>query len=301
MLRAVAALVSALVAAATGTGWQLDAVNEGTVPASVLRAAAHIQIAVVDTGADLSVPELAARRPLAYDTQTRSANVRDPNGHGTFVASLAAAFGGDARILVIKAGSSSGAFTDDAEAKAIRYAVRRGARIINLSIGGPTTSPVERAAIRFAVRSGALIVTVAGNDHGMGNPVEYPAALVQPVGSNGSGGTGLVVGASTTSGARASFSGSGSWVSLAAPGVDVYGALRGGDYGYGTGTSFAAPQVSGAAALVWAADPLLTARGVARVLEQTASGHGTWTPELGYGVIDVAAAVSQAQAAFAAR
>jgi subtilisin family serine protease len=290
VLRALAAVVSAL------AGWQLGAVDESAVPTSVLHAAATVRIAVIDTGADLSVPELAARRPLAYDTRTHTADVRDPSGHGTFVASVAAAFGGDARLIVVKAGTSSGAFTDQAEADGIRYAVRHGARIVNLSIGGPTTSAVERSAIRFAVRSGALVIAAAGNDHSLGNPVEYPAALVQPVGSNGAGGTGLVVAASDGAGRRASFSGSGSWVSLAAPGVDVYGALGGRRHGYGSGTSFAAPQVAGAAALVWAADPSLTAQAVARILEQSASGHGTWTPGLGYGVIDVGAAVRAALA-----
>ena len=289
MLLALAALVSSL------PGWQLEAVQENAVPPSVMHAAAHVRIAIVDTGADLSVPELAGRRPLAYDTRTHTADVQDPSGHGTFVASVAAAFGGDAHLILVKAGSSSGAFTDQAEADGIRYAIRHGARIVNLSIGGPTTSRVERAAIRFAVDSGALVVTAAGNDHGMGNPVEYPAALVQPVGSDGSGGTGLVVAASDR-GQRASFSGSGSWISLAAPGVGVYGALRGGGHGYGNGTSFAAPQVSGAAALVWAADPSLTAQDVAYILERSASGHGRWTPELGYGVIDVGAAVRAAMA-----
>jgi thermitase len=298
VLAAVAALASALATVVPAAGWQLAAVDGSAVPPSVLRAAAHVEIAIVDTGADISVPELAARRPRTYDTRTRTGNVHDPNGHGTFVASLAAAFSGDARLLIVKAGSSSGAFTDEAEAAAIRYAVGHGARIVNLSIGGSGTSPVERAAVRFAVRKGALVVAVAGNDFAMGNPVEYPAALLQPVGSNGAGGTGLVVAAATQSGARASFSGSGSWISLAAPGVGVYGALRGGRHGFGSGTSFAAPQVAGAAALVWAADPALTARGVARILEQSASGHGTWTPQLGYGVIDVAAAVGLAQAAY---
>ena len=291
MLPALAALLAAL--ATGGSGWQLSAIDESSVPSSVLHAAAHVEIAVVDTGADLTVPELGVRAPGAYDVLTRTADVRDPNGHGTFVASIAAAYSGEARLLVIRAGSASGAFTDDAEAAAIRYAVVHGARIVNLSIGGPTTSKVERAAIRFAVRRGALVVTAAGNDHAMGNPVEYPAALVQPVGSNGSGGTGLVV-AAASAGVRAPFSGSGSWISLAAPGVDVYGALRAGRYGYSSGTSFAAAEVSGAAALVWAADPALTAQQVAGILEQTASGHGSWTPDLGWGVIDVAAAVARA-------
>ncbi|HEY4412491.1 MAG TPA: S8 family serine peptidase, partial [Gaiellaceae bacterium] len=163
-----------------------------------------------------------------------------------------------------------------------------------LSLGGPSTSKVERAAIRYAVARGALVVTAAGNDSAMGNPVEYPAALVQPVGSNGSQSKGLVVGASGE-GTRAEFSGTGSWISLAAPGVKVYGALGRGRYGYGSGTSFATAEISGAAALVWAANPSLSAQHVARILEETASGHGAWTSALGFGVVDVAAAVARAQ------
>ena len=117
--------------------------------------------------------------------------------------------------------------------------------------------------------------------------------------------------ASRRDGTRAAFSSTGSWISLAAPGEDVLGAVSGqsspaayprvalpgarGLYGYASGTSFAAPEVAGAAALVWGVNPLLTARDVARILKETASGHGAWTPELGYGVIDVAAAVARAQ------
>jgi len=292
VLPAAAAFVAAL--AAAGSGWQLGTIDEGGISTSVLHAAARVQIAVIDTGADLSVPEIGARTVRSFDVRSGTSNVRDVNGHGTFVASIAAAYSGDAHLLIVKAGSSSGAFTDDAESTAIRYAVSHGARIINLSIGGPTTSKVERAAVRYAVAHGVLVVTASGNDHGLGNPVEYPAALLQPVGSDGAGGTGLVVAAAQGE-SRATFSGSGSWISLAAPGVDVYGAFGKGRYGYGSGTSFAAAQISGAAALVWAANPQLTARQVARLLEQTASGHGTWTPDLGFGVVDVAAAVYRAE------
>jgi subtilisin family serine protease len=67
-------------------------------------------------------------------------------------------------------------------------------------------------------------------------------------------------------------------------------------YGLGSGTSFSAAEVSGAAALVWAAAPALRASAVARILEQTASGGGVWNPALGYGVIDVARAVAAAHA-----
>ncbi len=294
VLRAAAALVAVVTAAGAGTtGWQLRAVGEASVPSAVLTASAHVEIAVIDTGADLRVPVIASRHPRAYDVLTHTTNVSDANGHGTFVTSLVAAYGGHARLLVIKAGSSSGAFTDVAESAAIHYAVAHGARIVNLSIGGTTTSKTERAAIRFAVAHGVLVVAAAGNDHGAGNPVEYPAALLQPVGSDGLPGSGLVVAASDGN-SRASFSGSGSWISLAAPGVNVYGAMRDGAYGHGSGTSFAAAEVSGAAALVWAANPSLTGREVAEILEETASGDGVWTPKLGYGIVDVDAAVTRA-------
>jgi subtilisin family serine protease len=289
-----AAAVLAALAVVPASGWQLAAVHEATIAPNVLRAASHVEIAVIDTGADLSVPEIGARVSGAYDVVTKTSDVRDVNGHGTFVTSIAAAYGGDARLLVIKAGSSSGAFTDVSESAAIHYAVAHGARVINLSIGGPTTSKIERAAMRYAVTHGALVVAAAGNDYGFGDPVEYPAALLQPVGSDGSGGSGLVVAASDD-GTHASFSGTGSWVSLAAPGVDVYGATGVGRYGYGSGTSFATAEVSGAAALVWGANPTLTAQQVARILEDTASGRGHWTPALGFGDVDVAEAVARAQ------
>ena len=83
-------------------------------------------------------------------------------------------------------------------------------------------------------------------------------------------------------GARAAFSNTGPWVSVAALGE--------------RGTSFAAPLVAGAAARVWSANPRLTTKQVVKVLEETASGGGTRTNDLGYGVIDLAAALALARA-----
>lgn len=314
----------ALVAAVPGAQpqWQYAAVRADLIPADVARAAAGLTIAVIDTGADVRAPDLAAKSPATYSVRGRSADVTDRNGHGTFVAALAAGsdsngdgiagIAGEAKLLVVQAGGPTGAFTDVEEAAAIVYAVDRGARILNLSLGGPSTSTTERRAIDYAVARGALLVAAVGNSYATGNPIEYPAALLQPVGSRGAGGRGLAVAASTRAGTRAPFSSTGTHLSLAAPGEAVFSAVSssspalryprvtlpgsaGGLYGYGSGTSFAAPQVAGAAALVWAANPRLRADEVASILEQTASGHGSWTAELGYGVLDVAAAVARAQ------
>lgn len=302
--------------------WQYAAVRADQVPAAVAQAAAGFTIAVIDTGADLAAPDLGAKAPQTYSIRKRQEDVADANGHGTFVAALAAGspsngdgiagVGGDAGLLVVQAGGPSGSFTDVDEAAAIVYAVDHGAKIVNLSLGGPTTSSIEKRAVDYAVSRGALLVAAVGNGFLKGNAVEYPAALLQPVGSNGLGGRGLSVAASTSAGGRASFSSTGSHVSLAAPGVSVFSAVSssspasryprtalpgslGGVYGYGSGTSFASPQVAGAAALVWAANPQLRADQVASILEQTASGQGSWNAELGYGVLDVAAAVARAQ------
>ncbi len=304
--------------------WQYSAVHADQVPAAVAQAAAGLTIAVIDTGADLGAPDLSAKTPQTFSIRKRLADVPDANGHGTFVAALAAGsstngdgiagVGGEAGLMVVQAGGPTGAFTDVDEAAAIVYAVDHGARILNLSLGGPTSSSIEKRAVDYAVAKGALLVAAVGNGYLRGNDVEYPAALLQPVGSKGVGGRGLSVGASNRYGARASFSNTGSYVSLAAPGVGVFSAVSsasplssyprtelpgavGGLYGYGSGTSFAAPQVAGAAALVWAANPQLRAAQVASILEQTASGRGSWNAELGYGVLDVAAAVAKAQTA----
>ena len=304
--------------------WQYAAIGADRVPADVAAAAAGITIAVVDTGADVTAPDLGAKQLHSFSVRRRDADVADANGHGTFVAALAAGsatngdgiagVAGEAGLMVVQAGAANGSFTDVDEAAAIVYAVDHGAKIVNLSLGGPETSAVERRAVDYAVSKGALLVAAAGNGGSRGNAVEYPAALLQPVGSNGVGGRGLSVAASALDGSRAPFSSSGSHVSLAAPGASVFSAVAstsaesryprtalpgsvGGLYGYASGTSFAAPQVAGAAALVWAANPLLGATDVASILEQTARGGGSWSAGLGFGVIDVAAAVDRARTA----
>lgn len=244
----------------------------GALLAAVALAPAHpVTIAVVDTGANVRTPALAFRQPATYDIRTGGRDVSDLNGHGTKVASIIARSSGTAHLLIIRAGSSSGAFSDANEAAAIRYAVDHGARIINLSLGGPETSSVERAAVRYAIARGVLIVAAAGDDYA--SRPEYPAALL--------GADGLAVAAVTNSRVHAAFSNVGPWVSVAAAGTN--------------GTSFAAPLVAGAAARMLEADPRLTARELVAVIEATASGHGSRTDELGFGILNAGLAVARAR------
>jgi len=293
--------------------WQWTATRSDLVPASVQRAAQRITIAVVDTGADVTAPDLASKGATLHNVVTQGEDVTDTVGHGTFVASLAAGsvtngdgiagFGGDARLMVVQASRHGGTFSDVDEAAAIVWAVDHGARIVNLSLGGTTTSRAERQAIAYATSKGVLLVAAAGNRGPRADSVEYPAALL--------GDSGLVVAASTPSGERAEFSSVGRQIDVAAPGLNVLGALSStspesvfprialpgassGLYGFGSGTSYAAPQVAGTAALVWAANPSLTAKDVATIIRETATGGGSWTSGLGYGVIDAAAAVTRA-------
>lgn len=301
--------------------WQYAAAHEDLVPQAALRGASSVTIAVIDTGADLSAPDLEAKAPRTFNLHSFTNDVRDVNGHGTFVSSLAAGsvtngegiagFGGDAKLLVIKASMADGTLSDVDEASAIVYAVDHGARIINLSVGGPDTSSTERRAIQYAADHDVLVVAAAGNEYDEGNPAEYPATLLQPLGSDGHGGVGLAVGASTSSGTRAFFSNTGSELSLVAPGENVFADVsslsstdeyprvvlpgsRSGSYGFASGTSFSAPEVAGVAALVFGANPLLHASQVADIIKQTASGDGQWNPDMGYGVVDAAAAVARA-------
>jgi serine protease len=294
------------------TDWEFTATRANLVPASVQRAAASVMIAVIDTGADTTAPDIAAKLPLTYNAVTGTAAVSDVTGHGTFVASVAAGsvatgtvlkgFGGDAKLMIVQANRSANTFDDIDEAAGIVWAVDNGAKIINLSIGGAQTSQVEQDAIDYAIAHGVVVVASAGNTGQSGNVVSYPAALL--------GTHGLAVGSSTAAGKRAPFSTAASYVSLTAPGVHVLGATtdvastsafpraklagQAGVYAYGTGTSYSAPQVAGAAALVWAANPALTADQVVQTIEQSATGGGSWNASTGYGVLDVAAAVARA-------
>lgn len=256
-------------------------------------------IAILDTGVDLSHPDLAPKLVKGYDFVNQDDSPQDDHGHGTHVAGIAAAAGNNgigiagmswgARIMPLKVLDAQGDGTYFDIIQAIQYAADHGARIINLSLGGSSPDPNLLAAVTYARGRGCLVVAAAGNQ---GAALLYPAAYAET----------FAVAATTDRQQRASYSNFGPGVDIAAPGgtssVGIYSLAPGGGYASLYGTSMATPHVSGLAALVWSMAPALTADQVVRVIEITASKVGSaaydasgWNEQLGYGQINAAAAL----------
>lgn len=215
---------------------------------------AGVVIAVLDTGMDFSHPDLQGRFvSRGKDLVNGDDDASDDHGHGTHVAGIAAAVGNngvgmagvayEARVLPVKVLAASGSGDHATIASGIAWAADQGAKVINLSLGGPYGSNTLEAAVDYAWGKGAVLTCAAGND-GRSNP-SYPAAYANC----------LAVAATDSQDRLGSFSNFGSWVDVAAPGVQVLGTVRGGRYEAWNGTSMAAPNAAGVAALVWAAHP----------------------------------------------
>jgi len=245
-------------------------------------------IAIVDTGVDLDHPDLAGRIAPGWDFVRDDPIADDDSGHGTMVAGAAAAgtnnakgvagVAWNARILPVKVLDSQGSGTDADVASGITWAADQGARVINVSAGGTDDSSVLRDAVNYALARDAVVVAAAGND-ASAFPF-YPAAYPGVV----------AVTATDHAGAFASFSNYGPWSTLSAPGVNITSTAMGpGDqYSTGSGTSFAAPLVAGASALLRAANPTWSQAEVMARLKVTARDAGPPGPDdqYGYGLVD---------------
>jgi subtilisin family serine protease len=213
--------------------------------------------------------------------------IADDYGHGTHVAGIAAAeidndvgiagMAAGSRLMTIKVLDQYGLGWYSDIAQGIVYAVDNGARIVNLSLGGVTSSQTLQDAADYAHERGVLVVAAAGND---GGDVLYPAACEHV----------LAVAATDPNDQHPSFSNHGPEVDVAAPGVDIYSTWPWLD-GYWTksGTSMAAPHVSGAAALLWSTEPNWTPEQVTEVITNTARDVDVpgWDEYTGWGRIDV--------------
>ncbi|WP_433793392.1 S8 family serine peptidase [Actinoplanes sp. CA-252034] len=272
-----------------------------------------ITVAVVDTGVN-TYGDLAGKVLAGYDFHNNDSSTWDDEGHGTMVASLIAATPNNGkgmagvcaqcRILPVKVLGKSGLGYHSDIAKGIIYAAQKGAKIINLSLGGTATSAVLKDAVAYANGKGALVVAAAGNEDT--DVRSYPAAYADV----------LAVGATDTrtgGTARTWFSNYGSWVDVAAPGITaamksdgVYcwdsrqscwvkkydprtGKLVYDDYAV-QGTSFSAPLVSGVAALVASQRPNYSGGSLRYAIISSARKDNSWTQ---YGTVDAAAALTR--------
>ena len=229
--------------------------------------------------------------PGSGDYLERDPDPADDSGHGTHVAGVAAAVTGNAegmagvapgvRVMALRAGfliEGAGYLQDDDVAAAMVYAVQNGADVINLSLGDPAYSPLLADVVRFALSRGVVVVAAAGNESS--SEVFYPARLP---------GT-IAVAAAGRDGRAAPFSNFGPSIDLAAPGVAIRSTRPGGGYGDLSGTSMAAPHVSGAAALVLARHPGYTPLQVLGVLAGAARDAGTgpgWDAATGHGLLQI--------------
>lgn len=253
-------------------------------------------IAVVDTGVNGSHEDLYGRVLGGYNALTNTltaANAStDDDGHGTMTAGIAAAntnnglgtagvawAGG--RVMPVKVLDANGEGWDSDIAEGITWAADHGAKVVNLSLGGPAANPVLQQAVQYATGKGAVVVAAAGND-GDATP-QYPAAYPEVI----------AVGATDKTGRLTDFSTTGDWVDVAAPGFDIVSPGPGQDYYVGDGTSFAAPMVSGVASLVRSLYPTLTPAQVIDRIRVTARDAGPRgiDPFYGHGVLDAAYAV----------
>jgi thermitase len=258
-------------------------------------------IAIVDTGVDSSHPDLASKIVGEYSFVGKSA--KDGFGHGTHVAGIAAAATNNdigiagmcpnCSILSVKVLDDNGSGYISDVASGITYAAAHGARVINLSLGGSSVSQTMRSALAYAVANNALPVCAAGNSNSSTAP--EPAYWYDC----------LSVIATDQNGARASFSNYGVVDDVAAPGVAIlstmptygvtlnsYGYLN--NYDALSGTSMATPAVAGIAGLVISRNPNLSPAQVRGIIEAAAGDGASWTPDLGFGVVNASKAVSLA-------
>jgi subtilisin family serine protease len=213
------------------------------MPGAARPGATPIVVAVVDSGVNPSVPGLVA----GYNAVDGSADTRDGYGHGSGVAQVVAATCDGCRIMPVKIADETGSSSQLTIAEGIRWATGHGARVINLSyglaLGARSTHSVERA-IADAVTAGTTVTTGVMND-GTRDPNANPWASGSP--------DAVRVTAVDDEGRLLQASNHGVWVDLGA---------------HGTTTSNAAPRVAGAAAIVLAAHPGLSALQVRAALRR---------------------------------
>lgn len=310
---------AALLAAPTGCTTQSPAVTpqatQSTVPWEVQLAnpqklasagdnGTGVNVAIIDTGLASSNTQVDhnVTKGAVFSSLTGGYQ-EDVDGHGTMVASIIAAQGSnqngmqgiapDVNLMIYREAGCGSQATEDQMAQAINQAVADGAKIINISQDGYQNDSALESAVKNAYNNNVLIVVASGNDgvdaptdnatsYGV-DPKTYPASYAPDV---------LAVGAADANGQTPTFSETGSYVGVTAPGVQIGALFPDDKIEIDDGTSFAAPFVTGLAALILQRHPALSPSAVMQILESTASGDGSWNSTDGWGEVNVQAALA---------
>ncbi|WP_010531413.1 S8 family peptidase [Lentibacillus jeotgali] len=253
----------------------------------VTRGSSNQEIAVVDTGVDYNHEDLSDKTILGYDFVENDDDPLDQNGHGTHVAGTAAAetnngtgvagMAPESSILAVRVLDAQGSGSLANIVDGIRYAADHGAEVINLSLGCDCDTQAMEDAVNYAWNKGSVVIAAAGN---AGVSTQFEPASYDNV---------IAVAAVDSQNNLASFSNYGSWVDVAAPGVDIASTVQRNGYAYMSGTSMASPHVAGLAGL-------LAAQGrdnaeIRSAIENTANPISGTGSNFEHGLIDSESAV----------
>lgn len=206
----------------------------------------RIKVAVIDTGIDLSHPDLKDNIKGGFNTISPNSSAFDDHGHGTHVAGIIAAsnnsigvvgVGPQIDLYSVKVLNSQGSGYLSDVIEGLDWSMKNGMQVVNMSFGMSTDSPSLHDAVSLVNQSGIVQIASAGNNYG--GPVSYPAAYPEVIS----------VSATDSDNQIASFSSKGK-IDLSAPGVNINSTFKGSTYQTMDGTSMAAPHVTGVAALL---------------------------------------------------
>ena len=282
----------------SGGEWHLAKI-QATAAWDMTTGTTNAIVAVLDSGVNAAHPDLQGKILPGYNVIWDTTDTADDFGHGTAVAGTVAAAGNNSigvagvaygcSILPLKVVNSQGFATYSDIARGIKLAVDYGARVINLSIAGDSPSETLQSAVDYAWSNNVVVAAAAGNS--ANDTLQYPAACRHVV----------AVSATASDDSLASFSSYGSYVSLSAPGDNIWTTMRdlATPYGSWRGTSFSSPIVAGVAALVAAANPVLSNEQIVSLLKEQADdlGEPGYDASFGSGRINAFRAVRAAASA----
>jgi subtilisin family serine protease len=278
------------------TPWGVDRIGANLAWSNSI--GTRINVSVLDTGIDYSHPDLDVKGGVSVVGPRESTEPRDwndKNGHGTHVAGTIAAMNNtigvvgvapNASLYAVKVLGNSGIGSYSDLIDGIQWSIDNNMQVISMSLSGTFDSIAVKSVCDAANTSGLILVAAAGNEGDGDNAISYPAAYDSVI----------AVGATNISDIAPSWSNSGTYLELAAPGVDIISTWTDESYNTISGTSMATPHVSGTVALILAANGSLSNIEVRNILQTNVIDLGEFGKDnvYGYGLIDADGAVADA-------